>query len=44
MYKTYFKLKLAGITVYRVKIDAFTNQAEREKRPEKWVLLIRLEV
>ena len=31
MYKAHFKLKNAGITVYSVKIDAFTIKAEDEQ-------------
>ena len=43
MYKTYFKLKHAGITVQCVKIDASTIKAQEEDNPREWLLLIRLE-
>ena len=35
MYEAYSKLKHAGITVYSVKIDAFTIKAEDEQSPRE---------
>ena len=35
IYKTYFRLKHAGITVYRVKVGDFINKAEDEKNPRE---------
>ena len=35
MYEAYSKLKRAGITVYSVKIDAFTVKAEDEQNPRE---------
>ena len=43
MYRTYFKLKHADITVQCVKIDAFTIKDEDEKNPREWLLLTKLE-
>ena len=35
MYEAYSKLKHAGITMYSVKIDAFTIKAEDEQNPRQ---------
>ena len=44
MYEAYSKLKHAGITVYSVKIDAFTIKAEDEQNFQNYgFLCVRLE-